>query len=184
MTALRLVPPAVEAVFAQHKSQLVTSIESMFNLGFKPEELVCLMTPKDMNVLLAETFIKFVREDGDEHIAQQLMFAARKPAHIPILIGIIVLAAGIKKAMGHMYEGLPTGPSVALAGGVALYLLGDVWFRRIMNIGPSPLRLAAAVLALATIPLGPVLAELQVIVLVAILAGVPTLERRTGESSM
>ncbi|HEY7485708.1 MAG TPA: low temperature requirement protein A [Streptosporangiaceae bacterium] len=102
-------------------------------------------------------------------------------AHIPILIGVIAMAAGIKKAMGHMYESLHAGPSVALAGGLALYLLGDVWFRRIMGIGPSATRPAAAALALATIPLGAVVAELQVVVLVAILAGALVLERRPAE---
>jgi low temperature requirement protein LtrA len=99
-------------------------------------------------------------------------------AHIPILIGVIVLAGGIKEAIGHMFEPLPIGPAVATAGGLTLYLLGDAWFRRVLGIGPSPLRIAAAVAALATIPLAAVLAELQIVALLVVLVGALVLEYR------
>jgi hypothetical protein len=41
-----------------------------------------------------------------------------------------------------------------LAGGIALYLLGDVVFRRIIQVSSSRLRLGIALLSLLTIPLG------------------------------
>jgi hypothetical protein len=37
---------------------------------------------------------------------------------------------------------------------VAVFLAGDIGFRRTLRLGPSHLRATAAVLALATIPLG------------------------------
>ncbi|HEX6469816.1 MAG TPA: low temperature requirement protein A [Streptosporangiaceae bacterium] len=99
-------------------------------------------------------------------------------AHIPILVGVIVLAGGIKKAIAHMYGPLPVGPAAALAGGLALYLLGDAWFRRVLGIGPSRLRVAAAAAAVATIPLASVMAELQALALLAVLVGALAAEYR------
>lgn len=99
-------------------------------------------------------------------------------AHIPIVIGIIALAAGLKKAVAHPYDALSIGPAVALAGGTALYLLGNVFFRHIMRIGPSKIRLATAVLVLAAIPLARGSAVAGVAVLVAIVVGALALERR------
>jgi len=53
----------------------------------------------------------------------------------------------------------PTGPPVAvgvwnLGAGLALYLLGDTLYRRVLRIRPSRLRLLIAALALVTVPLG------------------------------
>ena len=44
--------------------------------------------------------------------------------------------------------------ALALGGGVALYLLGDLCFRRVMGIEPTMFRLCGALLALAAIPVG------------------------------
>ncbi|MGI8330015.1 low temperature requirement protein A [Actinomadura scrupuli] len=126
----------------------------------------------------------------DERVEESLTAAERGPrtamilngyfyAHIPIVIGVIAMAAGLKKVLSHAWEPLHSVPAaLALSGGVALYLVGNAWFRRIMGIGPSRLRLAAAVLALATTPLGEWIAETEVIALVAILTGALVLEGR------
>jgi low temperature requirement protein LtrA len=94
-------------------------------------------------------------------------------AHYFLLLGIIAVAAGVKKAIGHGFDHLTLGQSAAIAGGVACYLLGDVAFRRALRIGVARFRAAGAVLALATIPLGLVLASAQlgavIIILIAML---------------
>jgi low temperature requirement protein LtrA len=74
--------------------------------------------------------------------------------HLPILLGIIVLAAGLKHAIGHAFDPLDLAHALLLSGGVAVFLAGDIGFRRTLRLGPSHLRATAAVLALATIPLG------------------------------
>jgi low temperature requirement protein LtrA len=74
--------------------------------------------------------------------------------HLPILLGIIVLAAGLKHAIGHPFDRLDAAHALLLAGGAAIFLAGDVGFRRTLRLGPGRLRAAAAVLALATIPVG------------------------------
>src|SRR5205807_6528817 len=74
--------------------------------------------------------------------------------HLPILLGIIAIAFALKKATGHAFDDLPFAQALGLGGGVAAFLAGDVMFRRTLGIGPGRLRGAAAVLALATIPIG------------------------------
>ena len=75
-------------------------------------------------------------------------------AHYFLLLGIVIVAAGIKKAVGHAFDHLTLAQALALAGGLAVYLLGDVAFRRVLAIGRLRFRAAGAVLALATVPVG------------------------------
>jgi hypothetical protein len=43
-----------------------------------------------------------------------------------MLLGIAILSSGLKKAIGHLGDALPTAPAIALAGGVAVFLVGDL----------------------------------------------------------
>jgi low temperature requirement protein LtrA len=72
--------------------------------------------------------------------------------HLPIVAGIILVALGIKETLGHVDEPLDTVPTVALLGGVALYLLGLVGFRLRLRSGFGRGRFTAAVISLALIP--------------------------------
>jgi low temperature requirement protein LtrA len=74
--------------------------------------------------------------------------------HLPILLGIIAVAAGLKDAIGHAFEPLDLAHALMLAGGVATFLAGDILFRRTLRIGPARHRATAAALALATVPIG------------------------------
>jgi low temperature requirement protein LtrA len=108
--------------------------------------------------------------------------------HLLILFGIIALASGLESAIAHPVDPLSFPRSLALAGGVACFLVGDALFRRTLSIGETRWRLAAAALALATLPLGPeVSAAVQLAALVAVLLASLILElggrRRTAASS-
>ncbi|HEY6762100.1 MAG TPA: low temperature requirement protein A [Baekduia sp.] len=93
-------------------------------------------------------------------------------AHFALLLGIVCVAVGLKTATGHAYDALGSGPALALAGGVALFLAADAAFRRALRIGTGTARLLAAAVALATIPLGTeVAAVLQIAVLTLVVAG-------------
>jgi low temperature requirement protein LtrA len=73
--------------------------------------------------------------------------------HLPMIAGIVLLALGIKKTLGHSSEPLETVPAAALCGGVALYLLAHVAIR-LRNIHTiAGRRVLAAVILLALIPL-------------------------------
>src|SRR5262249_17515190 len=69
---------------------------------------------------------------------------------LPILEGIVILAAGIKGAMAAY--GAPASAATAwfIASGVALYAAGLAAFRNSLKSGPVAFRLAFAVLSLPT----------------------------------
>ncbi|MFG2292574.1 low temperature requirement protein A [Streptomyces sp. NPDC048603] len=135
---------------------------------------------------------------GDEGRAEEV-FAETQPerrfklamlayyyAFLPVLIGIAVFAAGVKKTIGHLAEHLHAGPAVALAGGVALFLAGDILFRRVLGIGAVRYRAAALVLVLATVPAGMrVNGASQLVALVLVLVGALLAEgRATARASV
>jgi low temperature requirement protein LtrA len=101
--------------------------------------------------------------------------------HLPMLLGIIALAAGLKDVIGHAFDPLDLPHALMLSGGVALFLLADVAFRRTLRLGPGRLRILAAALALATIPLGlAVTALTQLAALVLFLFAALLAELRTA----
>lgn len=92
-------------------------------------------------------------EEASEH-RPRLALQAFGIWHIPLLLGIVGTAFGLKKAFGHAYEPADLADALGLAAGTAAFLAGDVLFRRVLGFGEGPWRTGAAVPALATIPLG------------------------------
>ncbi|GAA3207949.1 low temperature requirement protein A [Actinocorallia longicatena] len=92
-------------------------------------------------------------------------------AHYPLLLGIILLSAGIKKTVGHAFDPLGWGPATVLAAGAALFLLGHAWFLRILGLDGALHRTLAALAILATIPLAHVVAVGQLVAIPLIMAG-------------
>lgn len=99
-------------------------------------------------------------------------------AHIGLLLGIVAVAAGIKKAVGHADGHLTLAESAVLAGGVAIYLLSDVAFRLILKIPSVRYRAGAALVVVATIPLGMIAGIMGLAAAVAVLAVMLYLEDR------
>jgi low temperature requirement protein LtrA len=94
---------------------------------------------------------RFRRVQGDE--LPRIARDSYSYMHLPMIAGIILIALGIKKTVGHVDEPLKTVPAVALFGGIALYYAGHIGFR-LRNMGSlNRQRLAAALLSLALIPL-------------------------------
>jgi low temperature requirement protein LtrA len=92
----------------------------------------------------------FSRTEGDERA--RMARDAFAYLHLPLTAGIILVALGIKKTLEHVDEPLGTVPTVALLGGLALYLLGHVAFRLRLGSGFGRGRFGAALAALALIP--------------------------------
>ncbi|MFJ4777045.1 low temperature requirement protein A [Streptomyces sp. NPDC088762] len=100
-------------------------------------------------------------------------------AFLPMLLGIAAFSAGVKKTIGHLGEHLHAGPALALAGGVACYLAGDVAFRRVLGIRPVRFRALAVVPVLATAAAGMRLGGAwQLTALVLVLVGALAAEAR------
>jgi low temperature requirement protein LtrA len=129
--------------------------------------------------------------DGDDERVEQAMTAAdmsrRAPlalatyyAHVPILLGVVTLAAGAFLTIGHAGRAHPD-EALAVAGGVALFLAGTAWNRLALRIGPVALRLAGATFALATVALGATVStEAQLATLLAGLVAMLAAERRAS----
>jgi low temperature requirement protein LtrA len=89
--------------------------------------------------------------------------------HFLIVAGIVLLALGLKKALGHPTDPLDDTPAFALVGGVAVYLLGLVAFRyrHVQSINKH--RFGLALLLLALYPVALELSALAMLVLLNVL---------------
>jgi low temperature requirement protein LtrA len=74
--------------------------------------------------------------------------------HLPMIVGIELFALGVEQVVGHVDEALVLEASTALFGGIALYLLAHVAFKLRNAGGLNHVRLIAAVVAVACVPLG------------------------------
>ncbi|HSA99682.1 MAG TPA: low temperature requirement protein A, partial [Anaerolineales bacterium] len=123
-------------------------------------------------------WIYFARDD---ETGRDIMLARPNPAQlrqalgayfyafVPMLFGIILLATGIHASIDDMTARLDPAQALAFGGGVALYLIGTVIFRRASGIPETNYRYVAAFLALLTGFLGSNLsAGFQFIVLILI----------------
>ncbi|MFF4799595.1 low temperature requirement protein A [Streptomyces sp. NPDC001351] len=100
-------------------------------------------------------------------------------AFLPMLLGIAYLATGVKKTLGHLTEHLHTGPALALAGGVALFLAGDAAFRTVLRLHPVRFRATAAPVPLAAALLGVHLSAVaELLALVGVLVVMLAVEAR------
>ena len=74
--------------------------------------------------------------------------------HLPLLLGIVAVAAGLERAIAHPFDGLGAEPAWYLAGGAAVYLLGSAAFRALLRLPGAAPRALAAPLLVATVPVG------------------------------
>jgi low temperature requirement protein LtrA len=104
--------------------------------------------------------------------------------HFPMVAGIVLVALGMKKTLGHVDDPLRLVPATALLGGTATYLLAHVAFRFRHIRTVNTRRLGLAVLLVALIPAAieiPALATLGVLAgALAILIAIET--RSYGEA--
>jgi len=73
--------------------------------------------------------------------------------HLAMVAGVVLVALGLKKTIGHSGAHLHTVPAFALLGGIAVYLLGHVAFRyrHIRTINRQRLGLAIVLLLLVPV---------------------------------
>jgi low temperature requirement protein LtrA len=104
--------------------------------------------------------------------------------HFPMVAGIVLVALGMKKTLGHVEDPLKLVPAAALLGGAALYLLAHVAFRYRHIHSVNSRRLGLAVLLVAFVPVAvqiPALATIAVLaVALALLIAIET--RSYGEA--
>jgi low temperature requirement protein LtrA len=88
--------------------------------------------------------------------------------HFPLVAGIVITAFGLHETLAHVEDPLKTLPAFALAGGVAIYLLGHVAVR-LRGAGTlSRRRLLVALVLFALIPLAPEIPSLAALAIVIV----------------
>jgi low temperature requirement protein LtrA len=88
--------------------------------------------------------------------------------HFPMVAGIVLVALGMKKTLGHVEDPLKLVPAVALLGGTATYLLAHVAFRFRQIRTLSTRRLGLSVLLVAFVPVAVEIAALATITVLAL----------------
>jgi low temperature requirement protein LtrA len=104
--------------------------------------------------------------------------------HFPMVAGIVLVALGMKKTLGHVEDPLKLVPATALLGGTALYLLAHVAFRYRHIHTLNTRRLGLSVLLVAFVPVAveiPALATISVLA-VALVALIAVETRAYGEA--
>ena len=89
--------------------------------------------------------------------------------HFPMVAGVVLVALGMKKTLGHVDDPLKLVPAFALLGGLAAYLLGHVSFRyrHIRTVNARRAALAAVLLAL--LPLATEISALAIVAIATVL---------------
>jgi low temperature requirement protein LtrA len=100
--------------------------------------------------------------------------------HLPMLFGIIAIAAVERHATADPFSPLNWTHAATLGGGVALFLGGDVAFRRQLGIGALTPRTVAVGFVLAAIPVGRVSPFAESVLLVVLLAALAAGEAMIG----
>ncbi|HKD97049.1 MAG TPA: low temperature requirement protein A [Micromonosporaceae bacterium] len=132
--------------------------------------------------LIIAYFLYWTYFGGDEERAEHALAGIADPlrraraalqaygyAHYPMLVGVVAVAAGVKKAIGHATGHVSLAQALALGGGVALFLAGDLWLRATLRLGRPWYRLAVLFGALASVPLGVLSAAAQLATLMVVL---------------
>ena len=101
--------------------------------------------------------------------------------HLLIVAGIITFAVGARVLVRHFGVSIPDAPRLALCGGVALYLVGHVGFRRRLSGELEHEKLAVAAALLVLYAVGSALAGWVVAAAIAaLLAGLCAVETAAG----
>jgi low temperature requirement protein LtrA len=86
--------------------------------------------------------------------------------HLPMIAGIVLLALGMKKTLGHVDHHLKIEAATAMFGGMALYLVAHVAFRYRNLHTVNRQRLITAVILVALLPL---VVEVEALVALAVM---------------
>jgi len=127
-----------------------------------------LVTSAVLGLALAAALWWIIFGGDDEERAEQVLTSATSErrttlaltalfyGNIPVLLGLVAMAAGVQEAIAHSDR--PTAghlvAAAVLATGAALFLAGDVAVRRLLRTGGVAARAAGGVAALATTVVG------------------------------
>ena len=101
-------------------------------------------------------------------------------SYLPMLLGIVTIAAAEHAAIEHPFDALSLARALLLSGGVALFLVGEIAFRRQLGLGVHMRRIVVVPLALAAVPVGTRLSAVAQVASLAVLLSVAIVIDRPG----
>jgi low temperature requirement protein LtrA len=108
----------------------------------------------------------FSRAVGADRV--RMAFIGFGYAHYAMLLGVVLAAVGLRGAVANPDSELELGRAFALAGGAALFLAGDGWFRSVLGLRDMRRRLLGGAGLLLAVPVGRFVSG---VVAVGVLAG-------------
>jgi low temperature requirement protein LtrA len=105
-------------------------------------------------------------------------------AHLVMIYGILVLAAGIGLSAPDLTASVDTADAWLIAGGVAIFLIGSGGFRAALGYADPRTRIVGGVCCLAAVPVGLVTsAAVELVIVAAIVALTLAADARIARSS-
>jgi low temperature requirement protein LtrA len=106
-------------------------------------------------------------------------------AHIPMLLGIVIAAAGIHAAVADPGDSGSWQSALALAGGVALFLAGIAESRGSLRVAPHGGTLITAAAVVATVPISTAVnAALQLAAVIAVVVAMLLVDRPSHQVTL
>ena len=118
----------------------------------------------DVTAIVAEHRIGQMDGDRRIHAARD----AYSYLHFALILGIVLLALGLKKALGAIEDPMKEVPAVALCAGPAVFLIGQNLIRLRIVRTLSPPRLVATAACLALIPVAQEVSALMAMIALAL----------------
>jgi low temperature requirement protein LtrA len=84
----------------------------------------------------------------------RLAFVGFGYAHYAMLLGVVLAAVGLRVAVARPDAPLSAGHALALAGGTALFVAAEGWFRRLLGLRPGRRRWLGGLMILLAVPVG------------------------------
>jgi low temperature requirement protein LtrA len=95
-----------------------------------------------------------VMESVSSDARSQLALVGYWYTHLAMIAGVVLIATGVKEVIANGSASMDRAVWF-LASGLAIYLVGDVWFRTVMGIRPMVVRAVGAAVALLLGIVGP-----------------------------
>ncbi|HEX5440937.1 MAG TPA: low temperature requirement protein A [Ktedonobacterales bacterium] len=95
-----------------------------------------------------------VMESASSDVRSHLALLGYWYTHLAMIAGVVLIATGVKEVIANETDSMSRAVWF-LASGLAIYLVGDAWFRAVMGIRPVVVRVVGAAVALLVGIVGP-----------------------------
>jgi low temperature requirement protein LtrA len=95
-----------------------------------------------------------VMESAPSDVRSHLALLGYWYTHLAMIAGVVLIATGVKEVVANETDSMNRAVWF-LASGLAIYLVGDAWFRAVMGIRPVVIRVVGAIVALLIGIIGP-----------------------------